>query len=333
MAIRGAAILFFGAAFITACTAVLGVDDVPTAPARDAGASSSDAGGNNTDANTTSDLGTAINAYAAAYCAKYRECFRPGFDLSYKDLDECTSANAQIPTRNAGLPGATATAADFQGCATKTAALTCDAFNSSDSSSACVLKGSRKNGDKCVEGLQCESGVCATSTSKCRTCIAARERGADCSQDNTCGPGLTCNGSVCVTESLINQTCDAQKQPCVGNLVCASGTCIRQPDVSGATCDDKVGCALDRGLVCQAGHCISVIINGPDGECDYSPATVGAQPKFCRRFAACKQGKCATPPKEGEPCGEVGSGKGFCLEPLSCQNGLCSKPPPSSFCE
>lgn len=337
MAIRGTAVLICVVASVTACTAILGVEDVPKAPDADGGTSSgviNNEGGvvNPDSGGPTSDLAAGINAFISAYCSKARECSRTNFDFSYKDLDECVSAVSQISTKSAALPGATVTGADFQGCAMRFAALTCDAFNAGDTATACNVKGSRKNGDKCISGYQCESGVCASSLTTCRTCIAPREKGADCSQDFTCGPGLFCNGATCVAPSTLGQSCSAT-QPCINSLKCSgAGACVRPPETAGASCNSTLGCAFDRGLLCLNNQCVSLIINGPQGECNLAPAA-GEQPKICRRFAACTANKCGEPPKEGEPCGSISDGLGSCLDPLVCLNGVCTKTPESSFCQ
>lgn len=335
MAIRGAlAALFSFLVLGTACTAVLGVEDVPPAPAADGGGLPSlgqDSGGTS-DSGGGNDLPTAVRTYATAYCAKYRECYRGVFDIFYRDQEDCITTLSPIAMGNAALPGATATATDFQGCATRAAAQTCDTFNSSDFAFVCALKGSRKAGEKCTSDYQCETGICATSLTTCRTCVAAKERGADCSADGVCGPGLRCNSvGRCVSESALNQSC-SDTQPCLSNLVCLAGVCRRQPEVAGANCTDAVGCALDRGLACLDNKCVSFVVNGPGGECNYKPAA-GDQPKLCLQFAQCVGGFCNPPPQVNEGCGDISNGLGFCKEPLVCLNSVCTARPSSSFCE
>lgn len=335
MAIRGASAALFSFLVLgTACTAVLGVEDVPPAPAADGGGLPSlgqDSGGT-PDSGGGTDLASAVRAYVTARCAKFRECNLGKFDIFYRDQEDCVATLSAMATGSATLPGATATVADFQGCTTRAAAQTCDTFNSSDLDFVCPLKGSRKAGEKCISGYQCETGICATSLTTCRTCVTAKERGADCSADGVCGPGLRCNSvGRCVTESTLNQSC-SDTQPCISSLVCLAGACRRQPETANAPCTSAVGCALDRGLFCLDDKCVSFIVNGPSGECNYEPAT-GDQPKLCRQLTPCVGGLCQPPPNVNEGCGDFENGLGLCKDPLVCLNSVCVARPSSSFCE
>lgn len=329
MAIRRAAALFSALALATACTAVLGVEDVPDAPA--------DGGGGvpSADVVTTPETGgggdvlEAIDKYATAYCQKFLGCVPAQFNFLYTGVAECAASLGSVANLSVGLPGMIATATDFQGCEARISSLSCDTFLSSDSGFACSLKGTRKLNDRCISNYQCESGLCGTELKVCRGCINPPENGQPCAQNALCGPGLRCNGlGICVTEAKRDEPCGDDK-PCVFGLVCSGGACRQPPTTEGASCVPEIGCDANRGLICLGGACVQAIFVYTGEPCGYG-GNPGERPRICYRDSACN-GQCNPPPsKAGDACGQ---GFGSCLLPLVCDNGICVAPPPSSFCE
>lgn len=348
MALRSTAALFSLVVFATACTAVLGVDDVPDVPVADAGPTTQpDASNNNTETGPLTNppdtgapdtgpavdpMKAAISAYAAAYCSKLRECERVLFDIQYADTAECEMARAAHPALVVDLPGSTVTAGQYEDCATKTQALTCATFASADLALACVIKGARKDGEKCIANEQCDSGVCASFKNTCRTCVPAPQSGTDCAANGACAPGLTCSDlGKCVVPAKLNASC-GNAQPCDVDqgLECNGTKCIAQPAAAGASCA-AVDCDLAKGFFCNdnGSTCVSVVVNGPGADCNESPAA-GEQFAFCRRFATCgANNKCGALALENDPC----TSDFNCLEPLSCIANKCQKSPGSSSCE
>lgn len=355
MALRGTAALFSLVVLATACTAVLGVEDVPDVPGVDAGPSTQSDASNNTETGplTQPDTGapdtgapdtgpvvdpmdTAIALYAKAYCTRFRDCERVLFEIKYADAAECETAFATKPKDVLTRPGVTATAKDYEDCATNMNALSCTTFKSEDHKLACVLKGARKDGEKCTTGEQCTSGFCSSSETTCGTCTKAPESGTPCATpNNLCAPGLVCNGTICVVPGKLSATCSST-QPCDGAgdgiLQCNGTKCVAPPAAAGETCNTTINCDLGQGFYCNTTDftCVSVGVSGQGGQCSTShPA--GVQFQLCRRFIPCDMvtGKCPAPAGENEACSTTSS----CLEPLYCIAGKCQKLKPSSFCE
>lgn len=304
------------AAFTTACTAILGVNDVPVP---------SDGGV------TSSELGQAIESYSQAFCQRYADCFPKLFVLGYADVAECTQLSAAYLTVDTVLPGYGATPADFQGCTARTAAVACDTILSGDSAFLCNLKGTKQVGDLCVNDSQCASGLCESDAKTCRACIAPPALNQPCSKNGKCGPGLVCNSNLnCVNDVAVGGACSADA-PCNLGLACIGGKCVQPPDV-GQACNATEGCDTLKGLVCETFQapniCIDVEVSGPGEICGILGNT----------FYACLRAKCDTStffcpqiPKEGDPCDAAGNVD--CPFGTECTNNICVRPVPPSGCQ
>lgn len=341
MGFRRAAALVPVLGLATACTAILGVEDVPNAPnstTADGGSSGNVSEASTTEGGGGGDREASIARYAEAYCRKFSDCAGSGFGAFYADVNECKTLRIASVREFVDLPGTTASAADFDGCSSRYAALTCDVFRSADSDFTCLLKGSKKQNDRCIFGAQCESGFCATSRNACRGCIAAPVDGADCAANSACGPGLVCNGdNKCVTPAKVGMSCSASK-PCAGAAACVAGTCEPLVDSPNAPCTKNPGCDALKGLFCYvptgdtSGTCVQVAYSTPGKFCS-TVANTGTQFTLCLRLASCTEASntCPTlPTKAGDPCG---TDFGECPDPLYCNAGTCTANPPSSFCE
>jgi hypothetical protein len=333
MVLRRAFVLVAALGVATACTAVLGVEDVPNAPGVDASpaptgtvAPPPDSGGPAVDAGL--DLKTEEKAFATASCTKYKDCAAPDFDYNYKDLDECIAAVLAGENWALALPGVAATAESYRDCASNVTALSCVDFGSSATGAACAFKGTRPTDAKCLSNAQCASGFCGSDNTTCRGCATPPDKGAPCGPGDQCGPGLACVSKTCVLEAKEGQSC-SDDQPCAYPLECRSSKCTPRIGTAGAACGGTNGtCDTTKGLLCVSSKCVPFTVSAPGAACG---STDGGTYRYCRRATKCIDGKCADFPKEGEPC-DPSEGP-ICLSPLLCINGKCTGLPASSTCE
>ncbi|MBX3230982.1 MAG: hypothetical protein KIT84_36595 [Labilithrix sp.] len=332
MSLRRAALLFSALACATACTALIGLEDLPPAPMYDAGptptattpgqeAGPPDAG------DGAAAIQAAIAEYTRAFCARYKECRGPDFEFSFRNVDDCVAANNVSVAWGHAMPGSIATAKSYQDCAANVRALTCATFGSSDGEFACALRGTRKVDERCLANQQCESGICGSDENTCRGCVNPPDNGQPCAAGDQCGAGLVCNSAKrCVTQAGTNQSCSDEK-PCVYPDGCDNGTCKPLPATAGAPCS-AAGCDTTKGFVCVGGTCRTYTISGPGGSC----VTTGNAPQYCRFGVACSDaGVCADAPKEGDACG--GTSPPYCPWPLRCVNEKCAALPAASTCQ
>ena len=308
------------ASFITACTAVLGVDDVPnvTQASRIA-----DAG-----ADTGDDLASGINAWAAAICAKYQSCQPSDFDFNYASTAECVASKTMRIAYESVLPGIGTDAAIYRGCATQEAALSCDDFASATAATICAVKGTKALGEKCLDNDQCASGFCGSDNATCRGCINPPQSGDACAAGDQCDVGLVCASEKCVHEATLGAACNSTTQPCIGTLACVNGSCVTLPAALGAACSSTLACNTSKGFVCDVttNQCITYTVSSPGGPC----STTSTEQSACRLAAACTNGTCGAAPAAGQACDETNGP--YCPETLNCVNSLCTAFAPLSFC-
>lgn len=327
MRLRAVLVVAPALALATACTTLIGLEDLPPAPPTpDAATSEPPAAEAGADVATPGgDLGAAVASFASAFCDRFKECSRVIFETGYRDVEECRASQIAQFNYASSLPGHGGTAAIYAECARSMAALPCDQLGSSDGQFACNVRGSRKVDEKCVLGSQCETGFCGSDPTTCRVCATPPANGAPCAANSACGPGLVCNRkNTCVTQSVVNQSCSDDEKPCRPGLACVNAVCTALPAVAGAACTSSPGCDVGKGLFCSNSRCVSVVAVGPGGSCAQTPDA----PKLCLRLAPCSDGTCAAPPTEGQPCGAGG----LCLTPLLCLDGKCAPPTPASAC-
>ena len=329
---RGKLIFFGLAALASACTAILGVDDVPATtvasdggPSREGSAVAPDDGG---------ALESAIRAYSAAFCTRYFACYPKLVTALYQNVDDCTQQVEANHVSVALLPGFTSTVADFDDCVTRTTSIACAAFASADAKYACLLKGAKQVGDLCVDGAQCASGFCATDSETCRGCVEAPVANSPCTKNNLCGPGLTCNAStICVPDVGVGGKC-SDDAPCAVGLGCSDGVCTTPPSAFGAACDGGLGCDLLQGVICDTlaedPFCAPTQHSAVGGPCNVL-VNDGKTVTLCVRNAACDTttDTCPPVPNVGDACND-----GLpCPHGYACINGTCADPLPSSFCQ
>lgn len=317
------ALLYFaGLAALSACTAVLGVKDLPPDPSANQGASD---GGH--------DAGDeALVAWAAADCKRFSDCSPGSFEYQFRDLAACQERVVGAYAWLRSLPNTGVTDAKLRDCATSVAALSCAEFNSSRSGLACDIKGTRALGQPCLDNVQCESGFCPSEYG-CSTCQKPPESGVACA-NKQCAVGFACTSdNTCVTEAREGEACNATRT-CPTPLYCAGGICKAPPATPGAACGSDAGAPYcdDRiALICSSGTsgtCLTFSVSGAGGGCGVSVDAGSAQ--LCRLAAKCTSGSCAAPPLAGEPCDAT---KGpYCTYPDRCVNGTCLALPTPSSC-
>jgi hypothetical protein len=216
---------------------------------------------------------------AARYCQKQRECAPLFLELTWNDLETCTSrvtlsCEDDLRARDSGF-----TDQSLPACVRELDEVGCRDFFAYQIPS-CFPSGARPDGDRCGSSRQCQSGHCAFQ-GECGYCAPRRAAGEPCSRPDICLPGLHCTG-VCVAPRQQDQPCSTQ-EPCDIGLHCSEGIC--QPSqAEGQAC---VGGSCDywKGLFCN-------------------PATAR-----CQRY-----GRAAA----GQPCGVVDGGYAICIPGSRC---------------
>jgi hypothetical protein len=126
------------------------------------------------------------------------------------------------------------------------AGLFCAAFDGR-TELTCYAEGSRLDMTECTADIQCASGVCAPTASKCRSMP-----GAACNDAIGCAKvgnsQYVCVGGNCqFTAAKLGDPCNAETSCQVGQ--CISGVCL---GVEGTTCSDSSDCRSD---LCCNGTC------------------------------------------------------------------------------
>jgi hypothetical protein len=145
----------------------------------------------------------------------------------------------------------------------------------------CGLTGSLPAGARCLSGLQCQSGGCATM-GLCGWCRELATAGGSCFEDGECAPDLACAGRVCASLGGMGAACGDGAR-CLPDLAC-------RPDAQGVL---RCSSRAMHGKACD-----------PDGDdCALWPEQLACNPvqRRCEPYAI------AGP---GEPCGAITSGSG-----------------------
>lgn len=189
-----------------------------------------------------------------------------------------------------------------------------------------VTPGTRPEGERCVGGGDCASGVCSSGSVSsgiaCGTCSVAAGEGARCSAPDACAAGLTCAyDGICRRVVAVGEACDAT-HACAGDdfsTKCKDGVCVARGR-EGAPCGQgTVGCDLARGFACGSSNtCVAIELPAAGAPCGTNVAT-DMPFAVCRGGAVCVNGTCVPRAGFGDACDE----KTLCRSPLRCTEGRC----------
>jgi hypothetical protein len=265
----------------------------------------------------------ACAAYGSAICAKLMVCSPAELQADYGDMATCAARRALACTAGASAPGSLVKPPMLMACATGLAAGACDAFGTRGIE-ACVLKGSRGDGDACASDFQCGSGFCKrTRGINCGSCTPlGRADVSPCADSTECGVGLECSGTgVCKTPSAVGGPC-SNAQPCKLGAYCRTNVCAAQVEMAGAACQGQDSCSGQKGLICTANRCAAIVFAKPGQMCGGPGVSICEGSGDCNVGQQGNMGVCSMVAADGESCL---MGKS-CLAPAECLSGICDIP-------
>ncbi len=297
---------------------------------------------------------------AEAACAAYRKA------NNARDA-RCRSGSVEDPAfdqfcaRLVAAPGSGLSAASFQSCADKLAAIPCD--QTTREVAECDFnntKGSLADGAACASDFQCASGECRggdveDDDLQCGTCAPRGAVGAACGSGlPSCATGTTCRitsgGSTGTCQALATegQTCDDLNGPSCGTqLQCDNATkkCTRYPK-AGAPCEGicagslrciaktcqlgaEAGAACPTGSECSSGLSCNTTTRlcEPTARIPLGGACGNGQVGSCEPSADCSNNVCTARLAPGAACGPKGT---ECVAYYTCLNGVCSPVDPAA---
>ena len=208
-------------------------------------------------------------------------------------------------------------------CADAAKTATCQNLLANNLPAACdPVPGPTVDGGVCGSSLQCMSGHCEKGNTSCGTCAPRQAVNGNCSVDEACNKGLVCANQKCVAPRDVGNDCD-QNNPCRSSLNCdktsrkcamrvGNGAPVRQrrqrlrplPGRRLRTARGRPRLSARRG--CQGGTALWPGEQRPDhlrGQHVHERGLPGAG----RRWNACSDAV-------------------RCLPPDNCVNGLCRLP-------
>jgi len=185
------------------------------------------------------------------------------------------------------------------------------------------ILGTAQIGHVCIDGTQCQSGVC-TPTGKpqngvpsyCGVCAMTNGANGQCKTSQDCDPGLVCVGAQ--PQMMMAGVCTASAgkpgDPCTASRECTQPnhcdlTAMKcaAPVVENGACKQTADCVT--ALVCSRGYCTTPTGNGgacsggdciPSYSCDTEktkrcvPAIYAGSGEMCDGgITVCKQGQCS----------------------------------------
>lgn len=248
------------------------------------------------------DVLEACRDSAAALCARAQTCSPVLLAFAFGSWDACVSDVTEECARRYEGPGVGST---IESCALRGAQMACETFRQSaadfarfsgDGFAAHLLRecpvapGTSPLGASCFAHGDCQSGLCARSTSSktdyaCGVCTPLKREGDQCSESAECLSPLECAGAPkrCKANKVIDDLCDSETR-CAGSI-CFEGRCSRLLAHEGDACDAAKGlvCDLGLGLVCDDGgdttvHACTAMTIATAGEpCDRLDVKAGAR--------------------------------------------------------
>lgn len=209
----------------------------------------------------------------------------------------------------------------------------------------------KKNGDACLSGDECESGVCAGDANSsqffCRQ--GCDPKNPSCGANETCAGFLDASGGACLPNS---STTPPQKNstgaPCAGPDDCVSNLCVSLQAGTNAFCSANCSqtadcpCGMECvgsqvGNICVIGQRIACVDNGgsctASSECKSGVCAGGVCKDFCdiTNLYSCDLPRRCKRTEKGSPNGscEVTGAKDvgqFCLGDDECATLFCEDP-------
>lgn len=268
-------------------------------------------------------------ALVTAQCERLSECGAYLGDCQTLGTESCPDVSFS--------PGSTRDADQIGACVKEWETFSCQDLYVSKTPE-CLTRGTRKSGEACVYGSQCESLICSGGNESCGECIPVGD-GTSCSQGQLECPGFAhCEEGTCISDvrdparppfvpgppSEPGQPCIF---PCVDGYTCLddsqSGDRICLPDLKdGEPCyEDGLSCGGGEfGPICDADYLCRE--RGKVGE--VCAKDLNDRP-YCVEGAGCnEEDKCALPGGPGTECLFTTSvGPALCGEGEQCVKWIC----------
>jgi hypothetical protein len=286
---------------------------------------------------------------ATARCVQLQSCEPAQLASLYGDVATCEAREKLSCTPSlSGLTGSSATADQYEKCASALAASACSSLYTRNPPTDCVPQpGELADGAACGDDAQCASTYCRIfeappSLNICGVCSERALVGGACVGDDDCDFSLACVAifssptvatQQCVSRGGVGATCDSDQQ-CDPFSACVSGTCM-PPGSVGMTCDRNAqDCDPTQGLYCTALSVCAVDIVAAAGEPCGSPSYY--EPCAAGGLCVPNVNTCLAAVPDGAVCGGRFVAAEACQQPARClgitdtTGGVCTLPNPAA---
>jgi hypothetical protein len=283
------------------------------------------------DGGTTATAEQACSQFSQTFCDALATCAGFFVQVWYGDAATCQSRTKLSCMTDQSVPGINRTPANIVACADAAKKASCDDLIDNHLPAACDnTPGPTVNGGGCGSSLQCMSGHCEKGDNNCGTCAPRQTANGNCTVDEGCTPGLVCANQKCVAPKELGNDCD-QNNPCRAKLYCDKNSrkCTARAGLGAACGSDGNVCDLvQAGVACNgfatAPTCQSVGVAKGGQPCGLVSGmlTVCVQLNECAGATLQQPGVCAGSAADGAQCND----STHCVPPAKCVEGLCRLP-------
>jgi hypothetical protein len=279
------------------------------------------------DAEAVEQIQEAYRGFLLAYITRVVDCFPFLAEVDGREaLIERFLVIPEGVVPNGGYPGEEVSSDDFLACGERFAMVRCEHLSFAPNTvCADLLNGTQPDGGDCLVGGQCQSGQCnnfsgdgeGEPASSCGSCSERFE--ADCDNDDDCSGGQQCELGVCRTLLTLPSSGDgcAPDDDCntnISGLFCDNNQCA-QIDIA------EAGETCGIGFVCRGSYVGTVFCDDQQRCTPFGDIGDDCTDYSCLSALECRNGRCAAPPTEGQPC------TSRCADQLVCSNNTCMPPP------
>jgi hypothetical protein len=235
-------------------------------------------------------------------------------------------------------------------CLQDMATASCDLTDASvrATSAACAgtLVGTRSAGAQCAFDEECATGRCALESCPRTSCCSGVCKTAVQTVGGSCTAATDCVDTAYCGDGGICRALETLGAPCTTDRTCAFGLgCVGATPLQAGACRDlpSIGdrCPYDRcadiNARCANGTCVALGLQGDacttssdctafhecnSGECSALPSLGMPCTLNCAGDSSCRNGICAAPLQEGDPCGADNE----------CESQLCAEGPIFDVC-
>jgi hypothetical protein len=268
--------------------------------------------------------------FSQVFCNALQTCASFFTQVLYGDAATCLARTKLSCVTDQSVPGINRTPADVVACANAARNATCDELIANRLPAACDnVPGPTIDGGGCGSSLQCMSGHCEKGNNSCGTCAPRQPANGSCTVDEGCARGLVCANQRCVAPRESGADCD-QNNPCRASLYCDknSHTCASRAGAGapcgsdGNVCDPVKGVACNGFASTPTCQAVGVAKGGQPCGIVNSMLTLCVELNSCAGAMLTQPGVCTAPAADGTQCND----NMHCVPPASCVNSLCRLP-------